>query len=112
MVGAVVLRNGSVLVGEWVGHSPVTPPGVAIAGLATAATSQLLLFDIPSVGDGECVCMCVSDVGGLAAGVHLVPSRTQQLSPSAPMVLRWRRRGRVGLCQPLHIHLHPLRWLR
>src|SRR5437588_1252441 len=32
----------------------------------------------------------------IAAGKHLFPSRTQQLSPSAPMVLGWQRSGRVG----------------
>ena len=31
----------------------------------------------------------------IAAGQHLFPFRTEQLSPPAPMVLRWRRRGRV-----------------
>ncbi len=34
-----------------------------------------------------------------AAGVHPAPSRTRQLSPQAPMVLHWRRCGRVGRCQ-------------
>ena len=34
-----------------------------------------------------------------AAGVHPVPSRTRQLSLPAPMVLGWRRPGRVGHCQ-------------
>jgi hypothetical protein len=34
-----------------------------------------------------------------AAGVHPVPSRTRKLSPLAPMVLGWRRPGRVGHCQ-------------
>src|SRR5205823_12825573 len=32
----------------------------------------------------------------IATGKHLFPSRTQQLSPSAPMVLGWQRSGRVG----------------
>src|SRR5579864_7315233 len=32
----------------------------------------------------------------IATGRHLFPSRTQQLSPSAPMVLGWQRSGRVG----------------
>src|SRR5579864_5153024 len=32
----------------------------------------------------------------IAAGKHLFPSRTQQLSPPAPMVLPWQRGGRVG----------------
>ena len=32
----------------------------------------------------------------MAKGKHLVPFRTQKLSPSAPMVLPWRRGGRVG----------------
>lgn len=32
-------------------------------------------------------------------GPHLFPFRTQQLSPSAPMVLRGRLRGRVGICR-------------
>ena len=32
----------------------------------------------------------------IAKGKHLAPFRTQQLSPSAPMVLPWRRGGRVG----------------
>src|SRR5579864_5695758 len=32
----------------------------------------------------------------IAAGRHLFPSRTQQLSPPAPMVLPWQRGGRVG----------------
>src|SRR3990172_2703707 len=29
-------------------------------------------------------------------GPHPFPSRTRQLSPPGPMVLRWQRRGRVG----------------
>src|SRR5947208_8728619 len=32
----------------------------------------------------------------IAEGVHPVPSRTRKLSPPAPMVLPWRRGGRVG----------------
>jgi hypothetical protein len=32
----------------------------------------------------------------LAEGSHPFPSRTRKLSPPAPMVLRWQRRGRVG----------------
>jgi hypothetical protein len=32
----------------------------------------------------------------IAEGSHLVPFRTQKLSPPAPMVLPWRRGGRVG----------------
>ena len=32
----------------------------------------------------------------LAEGLHPFPSRTRKLSPPAPMVLRWQRRGRVG----------------
>ena len=35
----------------------------------------------------------------MAKGKHLFPSRTQQLSPSAPMVLGWTRPGRVGRCR-------------
>src|SRR5919112_3464403 len=31
-----------------------------------------------------------------AAGIHLFPSRTEKLSPPAPMVLRGSLRGRVG----------------
>ena len=38
----------------------------------------------------------------LARGKHLVPSRTQQLSPSAPMVLGRGRPGRVGRCRRFH----------
>ncbi len=34
--------------------------------------------------------------GGLAEGFHLFPFRTQQLSPHTPMVLAWKRAGRVG----------------
>ena len=41
-----------------------------------------------------------------ARGIHPVPSRTRQLSPSAPMVLRLRR-GRVGRRQPLTPHSPP-----
>ena len=32
----------------------------------------------------------------IAEGSHLAPFRTQKLSPPAPMVLPWRRGGRVG----------------
>ena len=32
----------------------------------------------------------------MARGNHLYPSRTQKLSLSAPMVLGWKRPGRVG----------------
>ena len=32
----------------------------------------------------------------MAAGIHLFPFRTEKLSPSAPMVLRGKLRGRVG----------------
>ena len=32
----------------------------------------------------------------MAKGIHLFPYRTQKLSLSAPMVLGWRRLGRVG----------------
>src|SRR5207248_9725901 len=35
----------------------------------------------------------------MAKGKHLVPFRTQKLSPSAPMVLPRRRGGRVGRCR-------------
>ncbi len=35
----------------------------------------------------------------MAKGIHLFPSRTQKLSLSAPMVLGWRRPGRVGRCR-------------
>ena len=35
----------------------------------------------------------------MAKGKHLFPSRTQQLSPSAPRVLSWTRLGRVGRCR-------------
>lgn len=35
-------------------------------------------------------------LAALARGIHLVPSRTQKLSPSAPMVLGRRCPGRVG----------------
>ena len=34
--------------------------------------------------------------GGNGEGDHLFPYRTQKLSPSAPMVLGWKRPGRVG----------------
>lgn len=40
-----------------------------------------------------------------AAGVHPVPSRTRQLSPSAPMVLGESSSGRVGHCQLTPISL-------
>ena len=35
----------------------------------------------------------------MAKGIHLFPYRTQKLSPCAPMVLGWRRPGRVGRCR-------------
>ena len=35
----------------------------------------------------------------MAKGIHLFPYRTQKLSLSAPMVLAWRRAGRVGRCR-------------
>ena len=35
----------------------------------------------------------------MAQGIHLFPYRTQKLSLSAPMVLGWRRPGRVGRCR-------------
>ncbi len=35
----------------------------------------------------------------IAWGPHLFPFRTQKLSPTAPMVLPWRRGGRVGRCR-------------
>ena len=35
----------------------------------------------------------------MAEGSHPFPSRTRKLSPLAPMVLPWRRGGRVGNCQ-------------
>ena len=31
--------------------------------------------------------VCHKDLGGLAQGSHLFPSRTEKLSPAAPMVL-------------------------
>ena len=37
----------------------------------------------------------------MAEGSHLFPSRTQKLSLPAPMVLPWRRGGRVGHCRVL-----------
>ena len=37
----------------------------------------------------------------MAWGFHLFPFRTQKLSPSTPMVLGWRRPGRVGRCRIL-----------
>lgn len=42
-----------------------------------------------------------------AAGVHPVPSRTRQLSPSAPMVLGESSSGRVGHCQLTHNPFFP-----
>jgi hypothetical protein len=42
-----------------------------------------------------------------AEGVHPIPSRTRKLSPPAPMVLRRRRRGRVGRRQPFASHKSP-----
>ena len=38
----------------------------------------------------------------MAKGIHLFPYRTQKLSLSAPMVLGWRRPGRVGRCRIPH----------
>ena len=35
----------------------------------------------------------------IAKRIHLFPFRTQKLSPSTPMVLGWRRPGRVGRCR-------------
>ena len=35
----------------------------------------------------------------MAKGIHLFPYRTQKLSLSEPMVLGWRRPGRVGRCR-------------
>ena len=35
----------------------------------------------------------------MTKGIHLFPYRTQKLSPSVPMVLGWRRPGRVGRCR-------------
>ena len=41
----------------------------------------------------------------MARGIHLFPSRTQKLSLFAPMVLGWKRPGRVGRCRiPLRAH--------
>ena len=42
----------------------------------------------------------------MAKGIHLFPSRTQKLSLSAPMVLGWRRPGRVGRCRIPQKALH------
>ena len=43
----------------------------------------------------------------MAKGSHLFPYRTQKLSLSAPMVLGWRRPGRVGRCRiPNEKRLH------
>ena len=43
----------------------------------------------------------------MAKGSHLFPYRTQKLSLSAPMVLGWRRPGRVGHCRiPNKRHTH------
>lgn len=44
-------------------------------------------------------------VGGHSEGAHLFPSRTEQLSPSAPMVLA--HAGRVGRRQPFLILKKP-----
>ena len=38
-----------------------------------------------------------------ARGIHLYPCRTQKLSLLTPMVLRWKRRGRVGSRQTILI---------
>ena len=35
----------------------------------------------------------------MTKGTHLFPYRTQKLSPWVPMVLGWRRPGRVGRCR-------------
>ena len=45
----------------------------------------------------------------IAAGKHLFPSRTQQLSPPAPMVLPWQRGGRVGHRRVLLFLVNPFR---
>ena len=48
----------------------------------------------------------------MAKGIHLFPYRTQKLSLSAPMVLGWRRPGRVGRCRiPWKKGLTPNGWV-
>ena len=48
----------------------------------------------------------------MAKGIHLFPCRTQKLSLSAPMVLGWRRPGRVGRCRiPWKKGLTPNGWV-
>ena len=42
----------------------------------------------------------------IARGSHPFPSRTRQLSPSAPMVLHWRQCGRVGR-RPINLQKGP-----
>src|SRR6184192_4064075 len=45
----------------------------------------------------------------MAEGRHPVPFRTRKLSPPAPMVLPWRRGGRVGRRRDSRAE-GPLRW--
>ena len=46
----------------------------------------------------------------MAKGSHLFPYRTQKLSLSAPMVLGWRRPGRVGRCRIPKEKAQPYGW--
>src|SRR5687768_18159582 len=48
----------------------------------------------------------------MAEGEHPVPSRTRKLSPPAPMVLLWRRSGRVGRCRDFLTNGPPARAAR
>jgi hypothetical protein len=50
----------------------------------------------PLCGSGDTGVHLHSVTAAIAKGKHPVPSRTRKLSPSAPMVLRGRPRGRVG----------------
>ena len=50
----------------------------------------------PFSADGTAIERSWESSAAIAKGKHPVPSRTRKLSLSAPMVLQWRRCGRVG----------------
>ena len=62
----------------------------------------LALFRTGALDRSVRVHLASGETGFLVAiprGKHPFPSRTRQLSPPGPMILRWQRRGKVGRCQ-------------
>jgi hypothetical protein len=88
------------------GRAPASSgrPRARTSDLSSPPPASLLFPDHPGSATQGCALSPGRWSVARARGPHLVPSRTQSLSPSAPMVLGRRRPGRVGRRRPLTHH--------